>query len=73
MEWISVKDRLPEEPDKCLVSLDNGVVDFATYIPASYSIKGDSYTTKRPRWDIPRQWREVTHWMPLPKPPLGDE
>lgn len=59
-EWISVKDRLPEEEARVLVYLDSN---------RSYT-KTDTdrlINSKWVRWD-----RDVTHWMPLPEPPKGE-
>lgn len=64
-EWISVKDRLPEEDVRVLVWLSDEV---------------DAYTTVRMRIDTDRRhnsrwvrWnRYITHWMPLPQPPKGE-
>lgn len=54
-EWISVKDRLPEEKTRVLV-----------FVPHS-SIKID---TDRIVGRIWVRWRgHITHWMPLPEPP----
>jgi hypothetical protein len=61
MEWISVKDRLPEDGkdylvtdgDACMVAVyKNGIKkwDFFVYDHCWYS-------------------EDVTHWMPLPPPP----
>ena len=64
MEWISVKDRLPQEKlFNGLVCLENDAVLEAHY--SNLSTKGF--------WSLLHgQFREdnkVTHWMPLPKPP----
>lgn len=66
-DWISVKDRLPEVFDEVIVYF-NGFISIAW--------RG---TEKRKRgivdwhWDSQMSYPEslvnVTHWMPLPKPP----
>lgn len=68
MEWISVKDRLPElvnsdnhptepmlESELCLVYGD-GIYNLTRF----YKI-GDGKTVC---------FQKATHWMPLPKPPI---
>ena len=57
-EWISVKDRLPEEAVDVLVFDNNGKItmDF-------YYINGFYNET---------EYSKATHWMPLPKPPKGE-
>ena len=75
MEWISVKDRLPEFEEKCL----------AYYFPKSPVMEGRIIGILR-RIDAPDKKMlrgltdanqftmaaEVTHWMPLPEPPNSD-
>lgn len=57
MEWISVKDRLPENDNMVIIW---GGIGF--YMNANwYTLTGTSFPRKI-------EW-EVTHWMPLPKPP----
>ena len=66
--WISVKDKLPEPEHEFdarnwyLVALSNGVVKELAYEFHNNSIFGYG-------------WREtaypVTHWMPLPEPPMS--
>ena len=57
MEWISVKDRLPEETGGCLA-----------YI---YSPAGKPRICVQKYYASSRGWQAegVTNWMPLPDPP----
>ena len=53
-DWISVKDRLPENEDEVLIYMGHYEVGW-------YS---------REVWRGVDEWRlEPTHWMPLPEPP----
>ena len=64
-EWISVKDRLPEDGVRVLAAHDDGVVRIGIcrgYFPAVVS-KNHTKT-----FGI----AEVTHWMQLPAPPKGE-
>jgi hypothetical protein len=62
-QWISVKDRLPE-PDENPVLAGNAELCFVN--TAWYHV-----ATKR--WELPSGiFCEVTHWMPLPEPPKGE-
>ncbi len=59
-EWISVKDRLPENYDSVLVYCkgNSSIVDVCSYSD-SIGFMG-----------IAPYWIElITHWMPLPEPP----
>ena len=60
-EWISVEDRLPEDQEEVLVCTrsKNGIRN----IDKGY-MAIDRF--------IHRGRAEVTHWMPLPKPPKGE-
>ena len=54
-EWISVKDRLPDKPMRCLVYTKRGGYcgyDITYYNQGFYS-----------------EYSKVTHWMPLPEQP----
>ena len=57
-EWISVKDRLPDKPMKCLVYTKRGECGGyeITYYNQGFNL----------------QYSNVTHWMPLPQPPKGE-
>ena len=55
MDWISVKERLPEIFVDTIVFYANGTIS----IECRYS-NG---------WIMERKCGPVTHWMPLPEPP----
>jgi len=74
--WISVDERLPDRPGEYLTyhpKCGVQVVKFATNLLAidEYDLAGKA----RPGWyDFDNEygyyeWTDVTHWMPLPKPP----
>lgn len=80
MNWISVKDRLPNA-ERCLVLLRNSQhsakkysIEIATfyggkfYLYVSYrdGANGDIMT-------VPYRIDDVTHWMPLPEPYMRGE
>jgi len=56
-EWISVKDRLPEDGSYVLVFDDLGY---------GYTICVSLYLRRR------GFKQQTTHWMPLPEPPKGE-
>ena len=58
-EWISAKDRLPNEPMKCLVYTKRG--EYWGY-EITYYNQG-FYT----------QYAETIYWMPLPDPPEEEQ
>lgn len=76
-EWISVKDRKPEndygkhwkERRHYLVRLQNGIMVVARYGYKDYGWWIDSHDCVLDK----ERYREVTHWMPLPEPPRMDE
>ena len=60
-QWISVKDRLPEDQEEVLVCTcsKNGIRNIDKgYMAIDHFIH--------------RGRAEVTHWMPLPQPPKGE-
>lgn len=64
MEWISIKNELPEEGEPVIVCTPIGIC-IAHFI-------GFSTVSEKPEWietngDDP--FRNVTHWMPLPNYP----
>ena len=62
-EWISVKDRLPEDYETVLV-YDGDFVQ-----PSSFHGKYGFWTTDCYEAD---SIYGATHWMPLPEPPKGE-
>ncbi len=58
-EWISAKDRLPESEGDYLCAFDDGFIATASWIDCDWELWADS--------------GEVTHWMPLPEPPKGED
>ena len=84
-EWISVKDRLPEDDDsihfygdgrmRCTTVL--AYTEYGRIIPKNRLIvkpTGNEYldTQVTDGWEWARGTEEVTHWMPLPQPPKGE-
>ena len=68
-QWISVKDRLPEEGQDCVIYVDWVDVwdkgsERITYQEIAV-FNGNDRFYHRAHTELNR----VTHWMPLPKPP----
>ena len=66
MEWISVKDRLPELDEPVLVFSkgDYKLSALCKEIPTfEETFKAFDY------WEDIDELHHVTHWMPLPEPP----
>jgi len=64
MKWISVKDKLPTV-DVDVLAIDNNEKDptvYAAFYSGYWFTQIDSI-----------QLDYVTHWMPMPNPPDGDE
>ena len=60
-EWISVKDRLPEGVDDVLVHYSFGYITSR----AAHHVDGEIQSISTSHGTF-----HVTHWMPLPKPPV---
>ncbi len=58
-EWISVKDRLPKEDD-WVIGGNHKRVEFGVWM-------GDKKGFAIPHFNY--MCLQITHWMPLPKPP----
>lgn len=71
-EWISVKDRLPELiPSKGTRAYSDAVLVWTSGRKAMVAIwDGIDFLCAMSFWEA---WgEEITHWMPLPKPPKGE-
>lgn len=70
-QWISVKDRLPDESCECLGIVDGEVTE------VSYSPKQKGLICVWSMCDAdgfkPLSDDAVTHWMPMPEPPAVQE
>ena len=62
--WISVDEKMPEDGDAVLVHQDGGIIFCAE------AEHGWFYPDEFP--NIPKQGREITHWMPLPAAPAQE-
>lgn len=62
-EWISVKDKLPEEFEEVL-TFGSGEYEVLSFLDTKAI--GKCWEDKGGWW---RPFDEVTHWMPLPEPP----
>ena len=68
-EWISVKDRLPEDSNDGFadaVLVTDGFVQHMAYFVGGEWRFAESGEIKEP------MWYRITHWMPLPNPPKGE-
>ena len=54
-EWISVKDRLPEQGEEAICIDADGDMMIGKYTEWG--------------WMFPCYFEELTHWMPIPEPP----
>ncbi len=84
-DWISVKERLPTEYGLYLVNLHqvndktgdlgNCVIEAAYHPCELFSISGDiGWQLLNEFYNLTDDLREyITHWMPWPEPPKGEE
>lgn len=65
MEWISVKDNIKPDREEVLVYMkDRGV-----FMGNFWSGKWHLFYCDNGRSFTPGHQNNITHWMPLPKPP----
>jgi hypothetical protein len=73
--WISVEEKLPAPYTTVLVWREHFFASTG-YAAIDYVVKNmTSANCARPLWDGDlKSWKScVTHWMPLPKPPVKKE
>lgn len=73
MEWISVKDRLPEydlNGSNRYLTCDNRGFVFGGHQYFTVNREAGFYDLVDGNWEIDK---DVTHWMPLPEPPEQPE
>ena len=68
-QWISVKDRLPEEDVTVLAFINYSIDDAKLLRVVSGAYRGRLWLCGQ---DIYSE-RFITHWMPLPEPPKEDK
>ena len=64
-DWVSVKERLPQEKVNCIVHYKHAYCDNDDY----WAIGMCFYDGEKFQFDPAYK---VTHWMPLPEPPKGE-
>ena len=64
-EWISVKDRLPEESGMYIVTANDGHAQRVSFV---------QWQKRNRMWNLTgaRSYWRVTHWQPMPKPQEGE-
>lgn len=76
-EWISVKDRLPEESGNYIVCCDDSSCSYGEGIwySSDVVVVSEYYEGSWIWYEGGTEWsleNIVTHWMPLPEPPKGE-
>ena len=64
-EWISVKDRLPEETVNCIVHYRHAYCNNDGYWAIGFCCYDGEKFLFDPAY-------KITHWMPMPNPPKGE-
>ena len=64
-EWVSVKERLPQEKVNCIVHYKHAYCDNDDYWAIGMCFYDGEKFQFNPVY-------KVTHWMPLPQPPKGE-
>lgn len=75
MNWISVKDSLPSLHEDVLVFVEGISYNSGPYKSIDISnlteLYGEGFKVEGIEWNCTMSCKEVvTHWMPLPEPPI---
>ena len=65
MEWINVKDKLPDKHMNVIAWAPDGYDQTKRLVRETYYMRGSFYVNGLHMPEL----RGVTHWMPLPEPP----
>lgn len=70
--WISVRDRLPDDPDDLVLASVTGkpkpnIELIGAVELAAYNVEDGWIIEEYPEWEN----AQVTYWMPIPEPPKG--
>jgi hypothetical protein len=72
-EWVSVKDRLPDDDSEYLISMYHRFMIGGIYKKYTGRFVAKYYAEYK-EWRIMNDvCTSVTHWMPLPTPPKEDD
>lgn len=63
-KWVNVNDRTPDDQQSVIVYAESRMMK--RHVTSCTYFKGWG---KPPRWS--RRKKNVTHWMPMPRPPKG--
>lgn len=70
-EWISVKDRLPEHGDRVLVAFAKRLGGGVASAKFKLGVSVDGWYCDGTFYELGINF--ITHWMPLPEPPKGEQ
>lgn len=69
MEWISVKDRLPEDEQRVIAYCQKVKKYFVGFAERSHYSDKVHWWHEGAKGGLYSATSKVTHWMPLPEPP----
>lgn len=68
-EWISVEDRLPNETGSYLIYVEGSYISSINTAFFIFDERGGVWKAAQAQ----AYFKNVTHWMPMPKPPTGKD
>ena len=73
MQWISVNDRLPEHMEDVVAFTDRKRCLIVKYNHHNLPFSDEPIGWCFRSWMMPYDAEQITHWMPLPKPPRDSD